>query len=256
MRFFRNRAFSAANARVAPDVLRDVRVDLPADPVPAERAGLLAARGRPAHAAVDGHADDRRPDRGRDLRPHRRPAADGCRADAAGDRARLAGGRDRAGPWPTATMVAPFVLAGVGMGLFFAPDGERRAGLGRPRRGRQGLRREQRHPRAGRRVRRRGAGVDLQPTRVATDRPSSSPTASRRRCGSGPWSSASVPSPRCSCPRAAVRGPRPRWRSIRSPSPPDPIVAGPASFGAPAPARQGNGWTCVTSVPSVTRWSA
>ena len=55
--------------RIPADVLRDVRVDLPAQPVPAERAGLLAARGRRAHAAVDGHADDRRADRGRAHRP-------------------------------------------------------------------------------------------------------------------------------------------------------------------------------------------
>ena len=61
--------------RVAPHVLRDVRVDLPADPVPPERAGELAARGRPADAAVDGHADDRRPDRRRADRPDRRAAA-------------------------------------------------------------------------------------------------------------------------------------------------------------------------------------
>ena len=51
--------------RIPADVLRDVRLDLPAQPVPAERAGLLAARGGRAHAAVDGDADDRRPDRGR-----------------------------------------------------------------------------------------------------------------------------------------------------------------------------------------------
>ena len=74
--------------RVPADVLRDVRLDLPAQPVPAERAGLLAARGGRAHAAVDGDADDRRPDRGRADRPHRRQAAARARAGAAGDRAR------------------------------------------------------------------------------------------------------------------------------------------------------------------------
>ena len=83
--------------RVPADVLRDVRVDLPAQPVPAERAGLLTARGRRPHAAVDGHADDRRPDRGRAHRPHRRQAAPGRRAGAAVDRARLDGDGDLAG---------------------------------------------------------------------------------------------------------------------------------------------------------------
>ena len=107
--------------RVAADVLRHVRLDLPADPVPADRAGLLGRSARAAHAAVDGHADARRADRRRAVRPHRRPAADRGRARAAGDRARLAGRWCSSRRWPTARSVLPFVLAGVGMALFFAP---------------------------------------------------------------------------------------------------------------------------------------
>ena len=63
MRFFRSRAFSAANARLAADVLRDVRLDLPARPVLPGRPGLQPVPGWPADAAVDGDADHRRPDR-------------------------------------------------------------------------------------------------------------------------------------------------------------------------------------------------
>ena len=77
MRFFRNRAFAAANGSVALHVLRDVRLDLPADAVLPDRAGVLAARVGPSHPAVDGHADVRRADRGGALRPDRRAAADG-----------------------------------------------------------------------------------------------------------------------------------------------------------------------------------
>ena len=77
--------------RLAPDVLRDVRLDLPARAVLPDRAGLLAVRLGAADPAVDGDADLRRPDRGRALRPDRRAAADGARARPAGDRARLDG---------------------------------------------------------------------------------------------------------------------------------------------------------------------
>ena len=45
---------------LAADELRDVRLDLPAGAVLPGGAGLLAARGRAAHAAVDGDADLRR----------------------------------------------------------------------------------------------------------------------------------------------------------------------------------------------------
>ena len=75
--------------RLAADVLRDVRLDLPAGAVLPDRAGLLAAAGRPADPPVDGDADLRRSDRRRALGPDRRPAADGHGARAAGGRARV-----------------------------------------------------------------------------------------------------------------------------------------------------------------------
>ena len=49
--------------------------DLPAGPVLPDHAGLLAAAGRAADAAVDGHADDRRADR----RDPQRPRSDRVR---------------------------------------------------------------------------------------------------------------------------------------------------------------------------------
>ena len=59
-------------------------------PAAADRARLRPARRRPAAAAVDGDVHDGRAGRGRAGRPHRRAAADGRRADAAGGRAGLA----------------------------------------------------------------------------------------------------------------------------------------------------------------------
>ena len=53
LRFFRIRAFSAANGVSLPHVVRRVRRDLPPRPVLPGRPGVLAAPGRPAHAAVD-----------------------------------------------------------------------------------------------------------------------------------------------------------------------------------------------------------
>ena len=66
--------------RLAGDVLRQLRGDLPARAVLPGGAGLLAARGGPAHAPVDGDADLRRADRGAAVRPDRAAAADGGRA--------------------------------------------------------------------------------------------------------------------------------------------------------------------------------
>ena len=76
--------------RLADHELRDLRIDLPAGAVPADRAGVFGLRRGRAHAPLDADADVRRAARGPVLRPHRQPAADVHRARAAGDGARLA----------------------------------------------------------------------------------------------------------------------------------------------------------------------
>src|SRR5207302_6552462 len=75
--------------RVAADVLRNVRLDLPAGPVLPDGAGLLAPRRGPADLALDCDADLRGAARGGALRPDRRPAVDGGRARSPGDGARM-----------------------------------------------------------------------------------------------------------------------------------------------------------------------
>src|SRR3954465_3298787 len=80
--------------RLAGDGVRDLRGDLPARPVLPDGVGLRAARGRAADAAVDGHADDRRPDRRRAVGPHRVAAAGGGPGAAPRRRHRVARGRD------------------------------------------------------------------------------------------------------------------------------------------------------------------
>ena len=67
-------------------------------------------------------------------------------------------------------LVAPFIIAGVGMALFFAPGRERRPLVGEAGGGGPGLGREQRDPRARRRVRRRRARLDLLALRRLPDR--------------------------------------------------------------------------------------
>jgi MFS family permease len=79
-----------SQCRLAADVLRHVRLDLPALAVPADGAGLLAAGRRPADPALDRHADLHRPDGRRPVGPDRRPPADGDRAHLAGGGAGVA----------------------------------------------------------------------------------------------------------------------------------------------------------------------
>ncbi len=64
----------AREPRVAVHVLRDVRLDLPADAVLPDRPGLLAARLGAAHPAVDTRTDVRRAVRRRDVRQGRAPS--------------------------------------------------------------------------------------------------------------------------------------------------------------------------------------
>ena len=102
MRFFRNRAFAATNGVSLAMFFGDVRVDLPAGAVLPGGAGLLAARGGAAHAAVDGDADLRRPGRGDPVGSHRQPAADGGGPGAAGGRCWRGSPWSPPRPWPTA----------------------------------------------------------------------------------------------------------------------------------------------------------
>ena len=76
LRLFRSRGFSVANVIGLSFTHRHVRHGVPARAVPADRPGLHAARGGPAHAAVDRRPDGRRPDRRGDRRP--RPACGPC----------------------------------------------------------------------------------------------------------------------------------------------------------------------------------
>ena len=80
----------------------------------------------------------------------------------------------------TPTIVPPFLLAGVGMGLFFAPAAN--VVLSAVRREEEGKAsgRLERHPRGRRRVRRRRAGIGVQRARAGTAPPRPSPTASSR----------------------------------------------------------------------------
>ena len=106
--------------RLAPDVLRDVRFDLPAQPVLPGRPGLQPVPGRPSDPAVDGDADLRRADRRGPRGPDRRPPDPRHRDGAPGRRPRWLA----AVVTPTVAyeaLVVPFILAGIGMGLFFAP---------------------------------------------------------------------------------------------------------------------------------------
>ena len=105
---------------LAADELRDVRRDLPARPVLPDRAGVLAARGRAAHAALDGDADLRGAHRRHPQRPHRR------RPLLVAGMALMAAGLAWMAIVTTTTvayieLVPAFVMAGVGMTLYFAP---------------------------------------------------------------------------------------------------------------------------------------
>ena len=115
---------------------------------------------------------------------------------------------------PYSSLVFPFILSGTGMALFFAPVANVVLSSVRPRGGGAGVGRQQRDPRARRRVRRRGAGLDLQPLRRLRRAARPSSTGSRRRSGSARWSSRAARSRR-SRSRAQARARRPR----RSPRP-------------------------------------
>ncbi len=73
--------------------LRDVRVDLSARPIPANGTAPVAARGRPANTAVDGHAPTGRPHRRASIRPDRRTPTDGHRSRPSVRRSGMVGRR-------------------------------------------------------------------------------------------------------------------------------------------------------------------
>ena len=163
--------------RLARDVVRHLRLDLPVRPVLPDRQGLRAARGRAADAALDRHADARGPDRRRDVRPHRLAPADGGRARSC---------RPLAIVW-LAAITSPDV-----------PYSHARPRL-RARRDRHGprlLARRERDPRR----------------RASRTRPARPPGRTTRSASSAA-SSASPSSPRCSAARAATS---PARRSSRA----------------------------------------
>ena len=199
--------------RLARDVLRHVRLDLPALAVLPDRAGLLAVRGRAAGAAVDGDADGRRADRRCALRPDRRPALPRRRARAAGDRARLDRGRvrrptsatrrssgrssSRGSAWACSSRRWPTSSS--------APSASGTRARPPARRTRSARSAASSASRCSRRS---------SPAPAATSRRRSSPTASSRRSGSARPSSASARWSRSSCP--ASSGPRRGSRALEA----------------------------------------
>ena len=142
--------------------LRDVRLHLPAGPVPAVRALLLAAGGGAAILPWT-------------LAPMFVAPIAGALSDRIGGGLLMGVGLTLQAiglAWlglvssttvEYATLVLPFLISGIGMGLFFAPVANVAAELGAAGGGRPGLRRRQRHPRARRRLRGGGPGGRLRP---------------------------------------------------------------------------------------------
>ena len=120
MRFFRNRAFAAANGAsllMYFGMFGSIFL-LSQFFQTAQGYSPLGAGLRILPWTLD--ADVRRSDRRSALRSHRRQAAHGDGARVAGRRARLdRRGLDRDGGY--ASFVGPFILSGIGMALFFAP---------------------------------------------------------------------------------------------------------------------------------------
>ena len=122
LRLFRDRSFTVANVVGLRVQLRRVRVDLHPHPVPAGRAGLDSARGGAADLAVDARADGRRAARRVHRRPRRHPRPHRHRP-ARARRSRCSGSPACSTPRVEySAYVAPFIVAGIGMGLVFAPS--------------------------------------------------------------------------------------------------------------------------------------
>ena len=173
------------------DVLRHVRVDLPALAVLPDRAGLLALRVRAAGAAVDGDADGRGADRRCALRPDRRPALPRRRARPPVDRAWLDRGRLRRQTSPTRRSSGRSSSRGSAWACSSLPSrtsSSARSGCAtRARPPARRTRSARSAASSGSRCSRRSS-----PASAATSRRRSSTRASSRRSGSAPSSSASA----------------------------------------------------------------
>ena len=213
LRFFRNRTFTAANvASLLMFFGMFGSIFLLAQFFQTVQ-GYSPLQAGPADPAVDGDADLRRADRGRALGPHRRPAADGHRAGAAGCGARVdRGGLDADGRLLGARRaVHPL---GRRDGALLRAGRQRRALVGAAGGGRPGLGRQQRDPRARRRLRRGRAGVRLRALRrlPAQGRPSSTGSTRRSTSARASWPRARW---RRSASRARCAGRRTRKRRSR-----------------------------------------
>ena len=202
MRFFRDRAFSAANGASLFMYFGMFGSIFLLSQFLQTAQGYSPLEAGPAHPAVDGDADVRRADRRRALRSHRRRAAHGDRPRAAGDRPRPG---SRRCPTPTvgyASLVGPFIVSGIGMGAVLRAGRQRRPVAPCAGRGGQGVR-----ARTTRSARSAACSASpcwrrSSPATAATSRPRPSPTALvGRRRGSAP------PSSRAGC---GARDPRSR----------------------------------------------
>ena len=213
MRFFRSRGFAATSAVSLVMYFGIFGSIFFLTQVFQTAQGYSRAGVRPAHAAVDRDADDRRAAGRPAVGPDRLAPADGRRPGAAGDRDRLDRHRRRPSTRPTWSSCPRFVMGGIGMALVFAPAANAVLAVRAARGGRPGLRRHQRDPRGRRRDGRRDPGRRVLRLRAPTPRRRRSSTASSRRCGSAPASSSSAPSPPSPSParrRDAAGRPPPR----------------------------------------------
>ncbi len=140
------------------------------------------------------------------------------RARAAGDRARLDRRRVHGATVGYVSLVGPFVVSGIGMGLFFAPVANVVLSAVRPGEEGKASGAEQRDPRGRRRLRRRGAGVDLRALRRLRVRARRSTTGSSPRSGSARPSSVREQCSRSSS-RASAASLRPSASESSSHSP-------------------------------------
>ena len=166
MRFFRSRAFARHQRRLAGDVLRRLRLDLPAGAVLPDRR-RATRRSRPACARCRGPACR--------CSSRRSPA---CCRDRIGSRPLMATGlalQAVAIGWLAVGLDADVAYGDARdpvrhgrhrHGARVRARGQRRARRGAARGGRPGVRRDQRDPRARRRARRRGAGLGVRRPRL------------------------------------------------------------------------------------------